>query len=74
MTPRIERLVAHPGLPLVAGVDVDRPAVHVWDSTDLRHLDTIGADAARTATRAASTAPAACRNPSGTPKNPCSWC
>jgi hypothetical protein len=28
---RVERLVCHPGLPLVAGVDYSRPAVHVWD-------------------------------------------
>lgn len=40
----VERLVAHPRLALVAGVDATRPAVHVWD-LDLRPVGTISADA-----------------------------
>lgn len=27
----MERLICHPRLPLVAGLDAERPAVHVWD-------------------------------------------
>ncbi|WP_203755554.1 PD40 domain-containing protein [Actinoplanes cyaneus] len=40
----VERLVAHPRLPLVAGVDATRPAVYVWD-LHLRPVGTISADA-----------------------------
>lgn len=44
----VERLVCHPRLPLVAGVDSQRPAVHVWDcdAGQLRALETIGAESA----------------------------
>jgi len=41
----IERLVAHPRLSYVAGLEAGRPAVHVWDG-DLRELAFLGADAA----------------------------
>jgi hypothetical protein len=43
----IERLVSHARLPLVAGLDAKRPAVHVWDVTGsmLRHVDTVGSGA-----------------------------
>ncbi|MBU2669864.1 hypothetical protein KOI35_40775 [Actinoplanes bogorensis] len=40
----VERLVAHPRLALVAGVDVTRPAVYVWD-LDLRLVGAVSADA-----------------------------
>jgi hypothetical protein len=40
----VERLVPHPRLPLVTGVDVTRPAVYVWD-LDLRPVGSVGADA-----------------------------
>jgi hypothetical protein len=40
----VERLVPHPRLPLIAGVDVTRPAVHVWD-LELRPVGSVGADA-----------------------------
>ncbi|MGW7033389.1 hypothetical protein ACWGFX_40250 [Streptomyces xanthophaeus] len=41
----LERLTAHPRLPLVAGLDSERPAVHVWDCTDgeLHELGSVGA-------------------------------
>jgi hypothetical protein len=40
--------VCHPRLPLVAGLDSERPAVHVWDGQagKLRELGTVGADSA----------------------------
>lgn len=43
-----ERLVCHPRLPLVAGLDSERPAVHVWDCAagELRKLGTTGAGSA----------------------------
>jgi hypothetical protein len=43
----VERLVSHPRLPLVAGVDAARPAVHVWrwESAGLTHVATVGEDA-----------------------------
>jgi hypothetical protein len=43
-----ERLVCHARLPLVAGLDSARPAVHVWEfgPAGLRELDIIDADAA----------------------------
>jgi hypothetical protein len=39
-----ERLVRHPRLPLVAGLDSERPAVHVWacGAGELRELGTVG--------------------------------
>ncbi|GAB2583772.1 hypothetical protein GCM10027087_25040 [Paractinoplanes abujensis] len=40
----VERLVAHPRLALVAGVDVTRPAVNVWDLS-LRPVGTVSGDA-----------------------------
>ncbi|MBV1851263.1 hypothetical protein [Catellatospora tritici] len=44
----IERLVCHPRLPLVAGLDSARPAVHVWECAEdgLRELRSVHADAA----------------------------
>lgn len=42
----VEQLVCHPRLPLVAGLDSERPAVHVWDCRELRDLGTVGADSA----------------------------
>jgi WD40 repeat protein len=42
----VERLVCHPRLPLVAGLDSSRPAVHVWDSAGLRKAGTVGAESA----------------------------
>lgn len=41
----VERLVCHPRLPLVAGLDSERPAVHVWDcgSGEPHELATVGA-------------------------------
>lgn len=42
----VERLVCHPRLPLVAGLDSERPAVHAWDRRELKHLGTVGADSA----------------------------
>ncbi|GAA3298853.1 hypothetical protein GCM10020218_087350 [Dactylosporangium vinaceum] len=32
--PSVERLIAHPRLPLVAGLEAAGPAVHVWDCAD----------------------------------------
>jgi hypothetical protein len=45
---RVERLVCHPALPLVAGLDSERPAVHVWDfgTGEPHRLGTIGGDSA----------------------------
>ncbi|MEV0172003.1 hypothetical protein AB0I00_12910 [Streptomyces sp. NPDC050803] len=42
----VERLVCHPRLPLLAGLDSQRPAVHIWDCADgqLRELGTVGAE------------------------------
>jgi sugar lactone lactonase YvrE len=44
----VERLVCHPRLPLVAGLDSARPAVHIWDfgAREFRALATVGADSA----------------------------
>lgn len=44
--PRIERLSCHPRLALAAGLDADRPAIHVWDlgGGERRALATIDAD------------------------------
>ncbi|MFB7290428.1 hypothetical protein [Actinacidiphila glaucinigra] len=41
----VERLVCHPRLPLVAGLDRGRPAVHVWsrEAGRLRELASVGA-------------------------------
>ncbi len=41
LTAPVERLIAHPRLPLIAGVDLTRPAVHVWD-LDLRPIGSVG--------------------------------
>lgn len=43
---RFERLVPHPRLPWVAGLDAQRPAVQVWDvaSSPPQRLTTIGTD------------------------------
>ncbi|MDX3798556.1 hypothetical protein [Streptomyces sp. AK04-3B] len=42
----VERLACHPRLPLVAGWDSERPAVHVWacEAGRLRELASIGAE------------------------------
>jgi hypothetical protein len=42
----VEQLVCHPVLPLIAGLDSERPAVHVWDcgAGELHELGTVGAD------------------------------
>ncbi|MDW4903960.1 hypothetical protein RB628_01020 [Streptomyces sp. ADMS] len=42
----VEQLLCHPRLPLVAGVDSDRPAVNVWDceGAQLRELGCVGAE------------------------------
>ena len=42
----VEQLVCHPRLPLVAGLDSERPSVHVWDcgAGELHELGTVGAD------------------------------
>ncbi|WP_200825548.1 WD40 repeat domain-containing protein [Kibdelosporangium aridum] len=40
----VTQLVCHPRLPLVAGLDAERPAVHIWDCGELRELGTVGAD------------------------------
>ncbi|WP_433058559.1 hypothetical protein [Dactylosporangium sp. CS-033363] len=40
----IERLVCHPRLPYVAGLQSDRPAVHIWDG-ELDDLTVLGGDA-----------------------------
>lgn len=42
----VERLVCHPRFPLVAGLDSERPAVHVWDcgAGQLHELGTVGAE------------------------------
>lgn len=44
-----DRLLCHPRLPLLAALDVGRPAVSVWDwaSGEAREVATIGGDAAR---------------------------
>src|SRR5262245_56413329 len=44
----VERLVCHSRLPLIAGLDSARPAVHVWElvPAGLRELAFIHADAA----------------------------
>ena len=39
----VERLVCHPRLPLLAGLDSECPAVHVWDYREQQTLETIGA-------------------------------
>jgi hypothetical protein len=45
---RVGQLMCHPTLPLVAGLDSDRPAVHVWEhgAGGLRERGTIGAGSA----------------------------
>jgi hypothetical protein len=45
---RVERLEAHPALPLVAGWDAECPAVHVWsfEAGELRELATVGGELA----------------------------
>ena len=42
----VEQLVSHPRLPLVAALESQRPAVHVWDcgGAELRELGAIGGD------------------------------
>jgi hypothetical protein len=42
----VEQLVCHPRLSLIAGLDSQRPAVHVWDCTagELHELGTVGTD------------------------------
>ncbi|WP_203783471.1 TolB-like translocation protein [Asanoa ferruginea] len=40
----VERLVCRPRLPLVAGLDAGRPAVHVWETPGLRQVGSVGAD------------------------------
>ncbi len=42
----VERLACHPRLPLVAGLDSERPAVHVWDceAGQLRELVSVRAE------------------------------
>jgi hypothetical protein len=44
----VERLAPHPRFPLVAGLDSDRPAVHIWDYSEgeLREAGTIGGGSA----------------------------
>ncbi|MGW0709996.1 hypothetical protein ACWD4G_29255 [Streptomyces sp. NPDC002643] len=44
--PFVERVVCHPRLPLIAGLDSERPAVHIWDGQGgrLRQLATVGAE------------------------------
>ncbi|GAB3836281.1 hypothetical protein ACFPIJ_22380 [Dactylosporangium cerinum] len=44
----VERLVCHPRLPLIAGLDSDRPVVRVWqlEGDGLRELGGVGDDAA----------------------------
>jgi hypothetical protein len=44
----VERLVCHPRLPLVAGLDAERPAVHVcgYEAGRLKVLGTVGAESA----------------------------
>ena len=44
----VERLMCHPRLPLVAGWDSERPAVHVWDcgAGELHQLGTVGSGSA----------------------------
>lgn len=45
----VEQLVCHPRLSLIAGLDSERPAVHVWDCTagELHELGTVGTDSTR---------------------------
>lgn len=45
---RVERLEAHPTLPLIAGWDAQRPAIHVWsfEAGELRELATVGGELA----------------------------
>ncbi|WP_240634129.1 MULTISPECIES: WD40 repeat domain-containing protein [Streptomyces] len=42
----VEQLACHPRLPLVAGLDSERPAVHVWDceAGQLHELGSVGAE------------------------------
>lgn len=44
----VEQLVCHPRLPLVAALDSERPAVHIWEWADgrLRELGSVGGDSA----------------------------
>ncbi|WP_436533847.1 hypothetical protein [Actinoplanes sp. HUAS TT8] len=41
----VERLLGHPSLPLIAGWDTQRPAIHIWDG-DLREIGAVGRDTA----------------------------
>ncbi|WP_409184954.1 hypothetical protein F9C11_12115 [Amycolatopsis sp. VS8301801F10] len=42
-TAPIEQLVCHPNLPLAAGIEPDRPAVHIYDaSRNLREIGAVG--------------------------------
>ncbi|MFF3606904.1 hypothetical protein [Streptomyces sp. NPDC002463] len=47
----VERLVCHPRLPLVAGLDSERPAVHIWacDAGQLRDCGSVDAEPGATA-------------------------
>jgi WD40 repeat protein len=42
----VDQLLCHPRLPLIAGLDAGRPAVHVWDHStgELREVGIIGSD------------------------------
>ncbi|MFE1795620.1 hypothetical protein ACFW9L_05580 [Streptomyces sp. NPDC059517] len=42
----VERVVCHPRLPLIAGLDSERPAVHIWghEAGELRDLGSVGAE------------------------------
>jgi hypothetical protein len=44
----VDQLLCHPRLPLIAGLDAGRPAVHVWDHStgELREVGIIGSDSA----------------------------
>ena len=44
----VERLLAHPRLPLVAGWDADRPAIRIWEHAagQVRETGVVGADSA----------------------------
>ena len=45
---RVKQLVCHPTLPLVAGLDSERPAVHVWEfrAGELHQCGSIGGESA----------------------------
>ncbi|MFH8466187.1 hypothetical protein [Streptomyces sp. NPDC017991] len=42
----VERLLCHPGLPLIAGLESERPSVHVWgcEAGKLSELGSVGAE------------------------------